>query len=189
MTTNFFQNIATLNLPGTWKLIIQTDEQGNFTVSELFKATCGDKAVNLIVPLNLTGTAKDLDEGFFSLVTTPAVKSTELMSNLEAHLKSVEQAKAASKMEQDKKAKTAKPVVADAKKDGDSEASEAKLEKKKLYEATMKAIADLSADCKYEQALTLLPSVEEYPDRELEINKLKTDLLRKKEQYNQVKLF
>jgi PRTRC genetic system protein E len=105
MTTNFFQNIASLNLQGVWKLVITTDDQGNFIVSQLFHTTCGDKAVHLIVPLTLSGTAEDLDEGFFDKVTEPTLKSAGLQINLEAHLKSVEQAKAASKLEQDKKSR------------------------------------------------------------------------------------
>jgi PRTRC genetic system protein E len=103
MTTNFFQNISSLNLQGVWKLVITTDEQGHFTVSQLFHTTCGDKAVNLIVPLTLSGTAEDLDEGFFDKVTEPTLKSAGLQVNMEAHLKSVEAAKVASKLEQDKK--------------------------------------------------------------------------------------
>ena len=120
MTTNFFQNIASLNLQGVWKLVITTDDQGNFIVSQLFNTTCGDKAVNLIVPLTLSGTAEELDEGFFGKVTEPTIKSAGLQVNMEAHLKSVEQAKAASKLEQDKKNKEKAQATATATKQADN---------------------------------------------------------------------
>jgi len=38
MKTNFFENIAAMNVPGNWKLTLHTDEQGKFTVSALFTA-------------------------------------------------------------------------------------------------------------------------------------------------------
>ena len=174
MTTNFFQNIATLNLPGTWKLVIQTDENGNMTVSELFNATCGDKAVKLIVPLTLTGTPQDLDEGFFGKVTEPVTKTAELQSNMEDHLKSVEQAKAASKMEQDKKAKEKAQAAAKPKAGDDAEIPEPKIsreEKKKQYDDAMLNVADLIKKFKFSEALTVLPAIEEHPNKENELKK------------------
>jgi PRTRC genetic system protein E len=181
MTTNFFQNIASLNLPGTWNIVIATDEQGNFTVSELFKATCGDKAKDLIIPYTLNGTAQDLDEGFFDKITEPVIKAAQLQTNMEAHLKSVELAKAASKIEQDKKTKEAKTTTATAKRENNIELPDPKAEKKKAYETAMKQVADLSAECKYAEALELLPSATDYPDKETELKNKKTELLRNKE--------
>jgi PRTRC genetic system protein E len=184
MTTNFFQNIASLNLPGTWKLIIQTDAEGHMTVSELFNAACGDKAVKLIVPLNLNGTAQDMDEGFFDKITEPVQKSAELQTNMEAHLKSVEVAKNASKMIQDAKAKTTVAL----KKDADQELPDPKEEKKKAYDHAMKQIAELNDLCKYEEALNLLPSATDYPEKENELKNKKADLLRKKDLMSQAVL-
>ncbi|MCO5946755.1 hypothetical protein [Mucilaginibacter flavidus] len=174
MTTNFFQNIASLNLPGTWKLVIQTDADGNMTVSELFNATCGDKAVKLIIPYTLTGTAQDLDEAFFTKITDPLVKTAELQTNLEAHLKSVEQAKAASKLEQDKKNKEKAQATATPKKTEDAELPEPKIskeDKKKVYDTTMENVTELIKKFKFSEALTILPSVEEHPNKENELKK------------------
>ena len=174
MTTNFFQNIASLNLPGTWKLVIETDVDGNMTVSELFNATCGDKAVKLIVPLTLTGTAQDLDEGFFGKVTEPVTKTAELQSNMEDHLKSVEQAKAASKMEQDKKAKEKAQAAAKPKAGDDAEIPEPKIsreEKKKQYDDAMLNVAELIKKFKFSEALTVLPAIEEHPNKDNELKK------------------
>jgi PRTRC genetic system protein E len=174
MTTNFFQNIASLNLPGTWKLVILTDANGNMTVSELFNATCGDKAVKLIIPYTLTGTAQDLDEAFFSKITEPVVKSAELQTNLEAHLKSVEQAKAASKMEQDKKIKEKGQAIATPKKTENAEIPEpqiSKEDKKKAYDEAMANVTELIKKFKFSEALTVMPTVEEHPNKENELKK------------------
>ena len=174
MTTNFFQNIASLNLPGTWKLVIQTDANGSMTVSELFNANCGDKAVKLIIPYTLTGTAQDLDEAFFTKITEPVLKSAELQINLEAHLKSVEQAKAASKMEQDRKTKEKAQASATPKKTEDAEIPEPKIskeDKKKSYDAAMDNVNELIKKLKFTEALGILPSTEEYPNKENELKK------------------
>src|SRR6187402_1456514 len=175
MTTNFFQNIASLNLQGVWKLAITTDEQGNFIVSQLFHATCGDKAANLIVPLTLSGTAEELDEGFFDKVTEPTLKSAGLQVNMEAHLKSVEQAKAASKMEQDRKNKEkAQATTTTANKSDDAELPEPKIrkeDKKKAYDEAMEQVTELIKKFKFSEALTLLPTAEEHPNKENEITK------------------
>jgi PRTRC genetic system protein E len=175
MTTNFFQNIASLNLQGVWKLAITTDDKGNFIVSQLFHTTCGDKAVNLIVPLTLSGTAEDLDEGFFEKVTEPTIKSAGLQVNMEAHLKSVEAAKAASKLEQDKKNKEkAQATAIVTKKTDDAELPEPKIskeEKKKAYDETMEQVTELIKKFKFSEALIILPTTEEYPNKENELKK------------------
>lgn len=173
MTTNFFQNIASLNLQGVWKLVITTDDKGNFIISQLFNTTCGDKAVNLIVPLTLSGTAEELDEGFFDKVTEPTIKTAGLQVNMEAHLKSVEEAKAASKLEQDKKNKEKAQATA-TKKTEDAELPEPKIskeEKKKIYDEAMEQVTELIKKFKFSEALTILPSIEEHPNRENELKK------------------
>jgi hypothetical protein len=103
---------------------------------------------------------------------------------MEAHLKSVEAAKTASKMEQDKKnkekAKTATTGTTP-KNETDQEIPELKEDKKKKYEGIMKSIAELNDRCKYEEALDLLPTVEEYPEKENELKNKRADLNRKKD--------
>jgi PRTRC genetic system protein E len=174
MTTNFFQRIASLNLQGVWKLVITTDEQGNFSVSQLFNTTCGDKAVNLIVPLTLSGTAEELDGGFFDTVTEPTLKSAGLQANIEAHLKSVEAAKAASKLEQDKKNKDKAQATAAAKSGTDAELPEVKVikeDKKKAYDEAMEQVNELIKKLKFSDALNILPSIEDHPNKESELTK------------------
>lgn len=167
----------TFNYIGTYRAILLSVNQeyiNNLTVSELFNATCGDKAVKLIIPYNLTGTPQELDEAFFTKITEPVAKSAELQTNLEAHLKSVEEAKAASKMEQDRKNKEKAQAQANAKKTVDAEIPEPKIskeEKKKAYDTAMENVNELIKKLKFSEALTVLPTVEEHPHKENELKK------------------
>lgn len=191
MTTNFFQNMASLNLQGVWKLVITTDEQGHFTVSQLFHTTCGDKAVNLIVPLTLSGTAEELDGGFFDTVTEPTLKSAGLQANMEAHLKSVEAAKAASKLEQDKKSKEKAQAATAAKSGSDAELPEPKIskeDKKKAYDEAMEQVNELIKKFKFSDALNLLPTVEDHPAKENELSKKRRYLQQQANLYEKVLL-
>ena len=80
MNTNFFQNIASLNVPGNWKLTLHTDETGNFTVSALFTALQkADNALKAIPPILLRGTVDELDEGFFEVITQPVQQTAGLI--------------------------------------------------------------------------------------------------------------
>jgi PRTRC genetic system protein E len=197
MTTNFFENITALNVPGKWALAIHTDEQGQFTVSALFTALHNaDNATKVIPPMLLKGTATEMDEGFFETITRPVQQTAGLYNNLNAYHKELERARLASKMVQDKKNKTApKPKIAtegddesDNVEDDNIEIGEPKPSKedlKKAYTEAMKKISKLNAACKYEEALAILPSVTDYPEKEAELKKMLADLTRKKEQMAQ----
>ena len=186
--TNFFQQIAALQLAGTFRIVITADDKGGLTVSEMFTAACGDKAAHHIVPLSLSGTPEELDAAFFEQISAPAQQVAGLLTNMNTHLKSVEAARLASKMEQDRKAKDAKPAALP-KKDTDHEFAEEKAVKKKAYDDALAQIAELNDACKYEEALALLPAVSDYPDKQRELTQLQSDLTRKLEQYRKLKLF
>ena len=189
MTTNFFQNIANLNVPGNWKLTLHTDEAGNFTVSALFTALQqADNALKAIPPMLLRGTATELDEGFFEAITEPVQQTAGLYHNLNAYHKGLEDARLKSKMEQDKKAKENKAKSKTATGDGgedDIEISEPKPnkeEKRKAYTQAMININELKAACKYGEALALLPAIADYPEKEIELTKKAEELTRLKAQ-------
>jgi PRTRC genetic system protein E len=189
MTTNFFQNIANLNVPGNWKLTLHTDEAGNFTVSALFTALQqADNALKAIPPMLLRGTATELDEGFFEAITEPVQQTAGLYHNLNAYHKGLEDARLKSKMEQDKKAKENKAKSKTATGDGgedDIEISEPKPnkeEKRKAYTQAMIGINELKAACKYGEALALLPAIADYPEKEAELTKKAEELNRLKTQ-------
>jgi len=185
MNTDFFQNIAGLNVPGNWKITIQTTDNIQFTVSALFTAiACGDNAAKSVPPMLLKGTVEDLTEGFFDAITAPVQTTAGLYANMENYLKEVERARLASKEEQDKKAK--EKAAQNAKKP-DVEMPDPKIvkeEKKKAYDDAMKTIADLSSKMKYADALTLLPSLADYPEKKNELEKKEAELKRLQAQYD-----
>jgi PRTRC genetic system protein E len=192
MTTNFFKNITDLNVSGNWKFTINGDDNGILTVSALFTPIeNGDSASKLVPPLLLRGTADELDAGFFETIQQPVQEASGLFHNMDNYVKGLEEAKKQSKMEQDKKAQEIKAKAltkTGASTDGIEVTSEPKVskeDKRKSYEDVMKKISDLNDACKYEEALTLLPSVTDYPEKQSELGKKKADLERKQQQYAQ----
>lgn len=184
MKTNFFENIANLNVPGNWKIAIHADSKGQMTVSALFSTEAnGDNAHKVVPPMVLIGTAQEMDEGFFETIEQPVQQTAGLFRNMEAYLKSLEEAKKQSKMEQDKN--KLKPF-APAKTEGEGiEVAEPKIDKeakKKAYDEAMQKVNELNDICKYAEALELLPAEADYPDKKMELDKKRADLNRKKEQ-------
>ncbi|WP_158989187.1 PRTRC system protein E [Mucilaginibacter sp. L196] len=177
MKTNFFKNIAELNIPGNWKFTIHADDKGLLTVSALFNAIKNeDNASKLVPPMLLRGTADELDEGFFDTIEKPVQEAAGLFNNMETYMKGLEEAKKQSKMEQDKKTQESKAKAlakANEPKDGIEVSTEPKVskeEKRKIYDEAMKKIGELNDTCKYEEALSLLPSTEDYPGYSAEID-------------------
>jgi PRTRC genetic system protein E len=191
MKTNFFNQIAVINQPGIWKLTVQNDDKGNFTVSLLFNTlNCGDNAVNAITPMVLKGTATELGEGFFDTITQPVIKTAGLMNNMEEYLKTIEKARLASKEEQDKKNKEKADKSKGDKTKGDKSGNpkqpappdEEKENKRKAYIDAIREVVELDSKTLYEEALAKLPVVADYPEKEGELTKRKADLEKKAEQ-------
>lgn len=185
MNTDFFQHIASLNIPGNWKISIQTSDNIQFVVSALFTANnCGDNAAKSIPPMLLKGTSEELNAGFFETITAPVQVTAGLYASMEAYLKEVERARLASKEEQEKKAK--EKAAQNPKKTADTEMPEpkpSKEEKKQAYDDAMKNISELMGSMKYADALALLPSAQDYPDKKNELQKKEADLKRLQSQY------
>ena len=190
MTTNFFQNIADLNIPGKWKVVIHTDDKGQLTVSALYTTHHNeDDASRLVPPMVLKGTAQELDEGFFDTITKPVQETSTLFHNMETYLKGLEEAKKQSQMEQARKTqelKNKQQAKVKTEEDGIevSGQKENKEERKKRYEEDMKKVADFNDACKYAEAIESLPNEEEYPEKKAELEKKRADLERKKQQYD-----
>ncbi|MBB6107738.1 PRTRC system protein E [Mucilaginibacter lappiensis] len=187
MTTNFFQNIASLNVPGVWKIGITTDEQGHIKIMGLFNIhNNGTQAAKVVPPFILSGTPEEMDSTFFDTIANPVKETAGIFHNMEDYRKGLDRAKALSKPAlTDKAVKTAVTTLA---KIPDQEMPDPKLEKKKAYETAMKTIGELNASCKYEEAILLIPALEEYPEKGTELKNLRNDLNRKKEQLAQIKL-
>lgn len=187
MKTNFFEHIANLNAPGFWKIGIHNDENGRFTVSALYSPQeTPDPAAKTIAPLIFKGTAEEMGDGFFEAIVQPVQQTAGLYSTIAEYGKSIEAAKK-------KVTHSAKSQPAKAKADGQENEEEIEIgepkisaeDKKKAYFDTIKKVVELNDGCKYEDALNLLPSVTDYPEKKDEIEKRRADLERKKTQYAQ----
>ena len=149
MQTNFFRQIAKLNLTGDLQITLRQGEENSFVLSVLLNnEQCGDEARKIIPPLNLRGTAEDLDNGFFENISTPLQTASGLMVDMESFMKQVEEAKKKSAMEKEK---------------SDKEKKEKEGKDKKYKEALQKA-EELEKDGKYKEAWSALPKVSEFPD-------------------------
>jgi PRTRC genetic system protein E len=94
MKTNFFENIASLNAPGIWKIGIHNDENGHFVVSALYCPNqSGEAEIKTIAPLIFKGTAEEMGEGFFDAIEKAVQETAGLYSNLDAYRKNVDDAK------------------------------------------------------------------------------------------------
>ena len=149
MQTNFFRQIAKLNLKGDLQMILRESTDNSFVLSVLLNnEQCGDEARKTIPPLNLRGTAEELDNGFFETVTTPLQTVSGLMVDMEAFLKQLEEAKKKSAMEKEKAEKMKK---------------EKDAKDKKYKDALLKA-EELEKEEKYKDAWTALPKASEFPE-------------------------
>jgi PRTRC genetic system protein E len=164
MTTNFFQNIVALQVAGDWAISIARDTADKLVVSVLFhNNNVGDDARKIIPPMTFNYTAQELDEGFFDAIAQPVKETSALLSSMEQYMEQLEQAKIASKMEQDKKVKTDK----------------GKTDKQKKFEELMKKADELETQEKYREAWMKVPEVDQYPEHEAEIRARKSELSRK----------
>ncbi|RYZ51589.1 MAG: PRTRC system protein E [Sphingobacteriales bacterium] len=181
MKTDFFELVSGLEVAGQLHLTIGGFGAEKLTVTVHLSAdTVGDKAARSVPPMVLSGTVQELNEGFFEAIQSPVQETSALFANMEAYTKSLEAARLASKMEQDKKGKAAKATAGSG---DDIELPQVNREElRKAYMEKMKSVKELESACKYDEALESLPDVEEYPDKEAEINKRKSELERLAEQ-------
>jgi len=187
MKTNFFENIAQLNAPGFWKLGIYHDADGRFVVSALYSPQeTPDPSVKTITPLIFKGTAEEMGDGFFEAIEQPVQQTAGLYSNIAEYSKSIEAAR--KKAAQNAKSQAPKVKAADGESVEEIEVGEPKIsaeEKRKNYTEALRRVVELNDACKYEEALSLLPSAADYPEKKEELEKRRADLERKKTQYAQ----
>jgi PRTRC genetic system protein E len=149
MQTNFFRQLAHLNLTRDLQLLLKPTTENSFVLSILLNnEQCGDEARKLIPPLNLRGTAEELDNGFFESISTPLQTASGLMVDIENFMKQLEEAKKKSAMEKEKQ---------------DKEKKEKEAKDKKYKEAFEKA-ETLEKEGKYKEAWSALPKVSEFSD-------------------------
>ena len=160
-TTNFFSSVAALNITGDLQITISKGIENNWIVSVmLYNECCGDKAKTLIPPLNLKGSAGDLDNEFFEKISMPMQTASGLMVNMESFMKQLEEAKKQSAMEKEKSDKERKD----------------KDEKEKKYREAMQKVDELEKEGKYRDAWMKVPEPSEYPQQADFIRKRKSSL-------------
>lgn len=150
METNFFSQLAGLDLQGDLILSIRKMEERKLTVSLYLRNDhCGDKARQIIPPFAATEAAEVLDKGFFATISAPFQATSTLMKNMEQYQKSQEEAQAKSQAQKDKQGKDKK---------------QADTKKSKLDEALEKA-AKLESEGKYREAWMAVPDPSDYPEQ------------------------
>lgn len=161
MNANFFGQIAQLDITGDIQITISKGPENNLVVSTIVNnEQCGDKAKQLIMPLNLRGTAAELDEGYFERITTPLQTASGLMVNMETFMKQLDEAKKQSAMEKEKADKEKK----------------AKEERNKKYKDAMLKVDELEKEGKYRDAWTKVPDPALFPEQTETIRKRRTAL-------------
>lgn len=114
---------------------------GRMTVSALPRANgLKDDAQNRIIPLTMTGTAQELDEGFIPNISQPLSRASGLLSNMAEFEQQAEVAAANSKAVKEAKAAEAKE----------------KKERREKHDRQMKKTDELIASKNYKEALTVL---------------------------------
>ena len=161
MNTNFFNQIAQLQIKGDLQLTIAQGAESNLIVSVMLQnVQCGDDAKNIIPPLNLRGTAEELDNGFFEKITAPIQTASGLMVDMEAFMKQLEEAKKNSAMEKEK---------------ADRQKKEQEAKDKKFNDGMAKA-DELEKEGKFRDAWVKVPEITEFPEKSDEIRKRKKEL-------------
>ena len=161
MNANFFHQIAQLQITGDLQLTIAKGAENNLIVSVMLQnEQCGDNAKNIIPPLNLRGTAEELDHGFFEKITTPIQTASGLMVDMESFMKKLEETKKQSAMEKDK---------------ADRQKKEQEVKDKKFKEAMAKA-DELEKEGKHREAWVKVPEITEFPEKADEIRRRKREL-------------
>ncbi|WP_026726977.1 PRTRC system protein E [Flavobacterium denitrificans] len=161
MNANFFHQVAQLQITGDLQLTIAKGAENNLIVSVMLQnEQCGDNAKNIIPPLNLRGTAEELDNGFFEKITTPIQTASGLMVDMESFMKQLEETKKQSAMEKDK---------------ADRQKKEQEAKDKKFKDAMAKA-DELEKEGKHREAWVKVPEITEFPEKADEIRKRKREL-------------
>lgn len=179
METNFFTTVQSMPKAGDWRISLSFLEGGQMLVSVLFEQVKDGKG---LAPIVFNGTADELDKGFFTALAEPVQKTSELFASIVAHLLSVEKAKKELKEKAEKKSpgsvssSTPTPKVED------------NAERKKRYDDLIAKAKDLNSQCKYDEALAVLPKNEEFAEKSEELDGLRAKLEERKKQKSQMTL-
>lgn len=173
MRTNFFQAIQRLNGTGAWVFNISFTAENEMVVSVMLK----DKAISdgkyPIPPMVYRGTPQEIDEGIFDALVQPVKETNNLFANISAYNKGLADAKAKITVKAKSDKNIAEKTVENTKGAGQTEEP---MSQRPKFEDVLAEINKLNAECKYAEALALLPAAESYPEKKTEIEKLKKEL-------------
>lgn len=157
MKTNFFEELTKLSTQSNWNIVLKKITEDRYVLSILpSNPTITDEAVKHIIPMNLRGTAKKLDEDFFEAITTQITATDGVFTNKKEYERSLKKTVESSKMNQQ---------------NSNNERKE-KSKRQTKFDETMKKIAELQAVEKYGEAIGQLQKLDpkDYPDHEKQIN-------------------
>lgn len=161
MNTNFFNQIAQMQIIGDLHITIAKGAEDRLIVLVMLQnESCGDGAKHSIPPLNLRGTAEELDEGFFSNITAPIESASGLMVDMDGYMKQLEHTKKQSAMEKEKEDKYKKEQQA----------------KDKKFSDAMSRADQMEREGRFREAWIKVPEIHEFPLKAEQIRKRKSEL-------------
>ncbi|MDR3008638.1 MAG: PRTRC system protein E [Sphingobacterium sp.] len=161
MNTNFFSQVAAMELHGNLQINITKGSNGRMVVSMILdNQHCNDSAKKLIPPLVLNATCEELDNQFFETISKPMQQVSAVMVDMESFVKQIEQAKSQSTM---------------SKQQAQQKDKEQESEDKKLQSMWTK-VDQLEAEGKYRDAWTKIPDPSKYPEQGEKIRNRRLEL-------------
>lgn len=139
-----------MDINGEIHLIISKGENNSLVVATMVQNDkCTDRAKEFITPITLRGTAELMDKGYFLRIRQPLKDASELMDNMEAFKKQMDEAKRKSAMARESA-------------DREKKANDAK---EKKYAEGMQKAEELEREGKFREAWMKVPDPSEYPER------------------------
>ncbi|REA63425.1 prtrc system protein e [Dyadobacter luteus] len=167
MNTNFFQQIAALDIQGQLRITIAKSDLDTLTVSLLLvNEQCGDDARMIVPPLILRGSGCELDEGFFANIKAPLQTTSQLFVNMDSYLTQQQKALAESQM----------------KKEQEKKEQQQKSERDKKFTVACEKSSQLEAEGKFREAWSKVPDPALFPEHAEQIRKRRSELSLKFEQ-------
>lgn len=198
ITTDFFKKLYEISAIGTFNISLKVGSNNMILMSMVFTSETGSpQDKRAIPPIVLKGTVEEFSEQFFDNLKTPIAKTNQFFMNIEQHNKALDKAKLnLAKSAQKNNNNPSKGNGTDVTDQQEDEENETELyetvatpvvnkeERKKTYADAMAEIDKLVTRFKYEEALAILPSVTDYPEKEKQILAKEKDLKFQSRQYS-----
>lgn len=161
MTTNFFQQLTSIPVNGTWVLTIENDNPEYLIVAVRFEhKDCKDRAKYKIADLILRGSASELDEVLLERIQKPIQQTSEVYVGMANYAAQLEQAKKEQMSQREK----------------DTKENKDKTDKEKKFTKAMKTVDELEEQGKFREAWTAVPDPSEYPEHAEKLRERRSEL-------------